>query len=904
MATPPSVPRHHYWTVTAAVLSGIAVSVESLSRICAGTFFDPLPDIPSLVGYTSLIPILLFGSWVLRKVGSGNEPVRGPRGKFLPRTDIRRLVAAATLANGLGVGISVLYCFLFLPTLLPSVFALMVAGVGACAWSPYLNLIALVLQAKELAGQRKRLGVAPVPLNAVAAALGIGAAVVILVPPALVGVTMQRALTDPERRETYVEQLRWLRGEEYVHDFCYQDRSSPWVAFGRALAGGPWSFVTLGLFDNWSLDDVSFAEKRALYFQITGRPHSSRRPSHRVRRLEFSDVRTEQWEEQGGELVGTGIQGLALTTSRIDGVLDPRSETAYCEWTLVFRNTSPRDQEARAEVLLPQGAVVDKASLWINGEERPAAFGGTSQVRTAYRSVAVVQRRDPLLVTQRHPGRVMLQCFPVQPQKTMQIRIGMTAPLLWEPGSNPYLALTPPSLQEVNFQLPRDLKHQIWFTGAWPDGTGRLQGTRWETATSTSPTEVPRPLTFQFGPGKTETVAVTPIPTPANPVHTARLEGTSGDVLNPPSLSITGTGSPAVGQRPRKEWTRVSHPIQPPRGEVHFLTILDRSYGMGSSFTSEDQSALLQALAAIPGARVQVYSARARALGRGGPGTRWFTPQEAGPYLSRIAAEPASGGIDPEAALAPAWRIAAASGRPTAILWIHAPTPATLDENWNLDQEVERGAASQGRIVLVGLQWRPGPDGAMEHLSRYTPVLMEHRHEGRPNLARAVNVAARALTPPPAGLPPEVYPLGGRHPAINGLYGFSGASTKSAGKLTTRPARLLLNSRVVEHWYRRLPFGTQTRGLQKLAIGHRLVTPFTGAVVLETQQQYQEHGLNDKVNEDAIPSVPEPGTLALLLTAGTAGGIAALRRRRRGTGGSSRLSPPSQGESGVGPPAA
>ncbi|RYD46585.1 MAG: PEP-CTERM sorting domain-containing protein, partial [Verrucomicrobiaceae bacterium] len=65
----------------------------------------------------------------------------------------------------------------------------------------------------------------------------------------------------------------------------------------------------------------------------------------------------------------------------------------------------------------------------------------------------------------------------------------------------------------------------------------------------------------------------------------------------------------------------------------------------------------------------------------------------------------------------------------------------------------------------------------------------------------------------------------------------------------------------------------------ELAARYQLVTPVSGAVVLETQQQYDDHGLTP-VDGDAtpqIPSVPEPSTgmLVILTTS-----LTLLRRRR------------------------
>ncbi len=52
----------------------------------------------------------------------------------------------------------------------------------------------------------------------------------------------------------------------------------------------------------------------------------------------------------------------------------------------------------------------------------------------------------------------------------------------------------------------------------------------------------------------------------------------------------------------------------------------------------------------------------------------------------------------------------------------------------------------------------------------------------------------------------------------------------------------------------------------RLALKHSLVTPISGAVVLETQKQYQEAGL-EPVDSNNVPGVPEPGVLILIVFA-------------------------------------
>jgi hypothetical protein len=49
-----------------------------------------------------------------------------------------------------------------------------------------------------------------------------------------------------------------------------------------------------------------------------------------------------------------------------------------------------------------------------------------------------------------------------------------------------------------------------------------------------------------------------------------------------------------------------------------------------------------------------------------------------------------------------------------------------------------------------------------------------------------------------------------------------------------------------------------------LAVRHQLVTPVTGAVVLETKEQYERAGLRP-VAAGTVPTIPEPGTVLLMV---------------------------------------
>jgi hypothetical protein len=56
------------------------------------------------------------------------------------------------------------------------------------------------------------------------------------------------------------------------------------------------------------------------------------------------------------------------------------------------------------------------------------------------------------------------------------------------------------------------------------------------------------------------------------------------------------------------------------------------------------------------------------------------------------------------------------------------------------------------------------------------------------------------------------------------------------------------------------------------------VTAISGAVVLETQQQFQQAGLQPAAS-DTVPTVPEPGVVALMIVAAILVFLPSIRRK-------------------------
>ncbi len=212
-------------------------------------------------------------------------------------------------------------------------------------------------------------------------------------------------------------------------------------------------------------DDMPSTEKsREIYYRVTGKPFNSVPPPEYNSRSGWWNF--GWWDSGlGGEKVAQKIEGLWLNASRLDGKIEPDAATSYLEWTMVFKNDSKIQQEARAQILLPKGGVVSRLTLWVDGEEREAAFSTRGKARAAYNSV-VSQKRDPVLVSYDGADRILMQCFPVPPAGEMKIRIGMTSPLNLD--SKDEAMMTLPRILENNFGIAEGFGHSVWIDSKTP----------------------------------------------------------------------------------------------------------------------------------------------------------------------------------------------------------------------------------------------------------------------------------------------------------------------------------------------------------------------------------------------------------------------------------------------------
>jgi hypothetical protein len=202
-----------------------------------------------------------------------------------------------------------------------------------------------------------------------------------------------------------------------------------------------------------------------------------------------------------------------------------------------------------------------------------------------------------------------------------------------------------------------------------------------------------------------------------------------------------------------------------------------------------------------------------------------------------------AGGADNAAALVEAQ--ARAAGEPdAAIVWIHGPQRVAMTSADGLKQFWAR---RPGAVPLYSMQLEPGPDEVMAALDgvREVRVLV-------PDVER---VAERF-----AGGGVELVAVRER---------FAGAGPAGAHRTSAHLARLWAHEESIR------------TGDRELAARYRLVTPLTGAVVLESAAQYKAAGLTAAM-PGTVPTVPEPETWALMIV-GFGAILAQMWRVRRGS---------------------
>jgi hypothetical protein len=328
-------------------------------------------------------------------------------------------------------------------------------------------------------------------------------------------------------------------------------------------------------------------------------------------------------------------------------------------------------------VLLPPGGVVSRLTLWVDGEEREAAFAARKKVRGAYQKV-VSRQRDPVLVTTKGSDRVLVQCFPVPVGGEMKIRFGITAPLLLETLEKGQMFL--PCFAERNFGIPDGTSHDIWVE-------------------SQQPISVNGGLLSEENP-KTGLYAV------RGSISNQVLPNNRTMVLVKRSESgIKSWTADHKGEDDRVITQLISEKETIAPGRVIF--VID-----GSKSTKDRVAEITEAFKRLPGTievGVIVASDNIAVL------TEFVKPLDSSSIIAisdRLGKIPFDGGCDNVPALSKAWELASKREN-SAIVWIHGVQPVILSSTAALEQKLERRPDNP---TLYDLQFTTGPNKIIDEL--------------------------------------------------------------------------------------------------------------------------------------------------------------------------------------------
>ena len=550
---------------------------------------------------------------------------------------------------------------------------------------------------------------------------------------------------------------------------------------------------------------ISHTQAQTIFYLVTGQPFDSLPKSQTANEdgIPFLDLGTDR----GLGPVNGVMKGLSLSSSRIDGSIDADAALGYLEWTMVFRNNSTAMQEARAQIQLPPGGAVSRLTLWVNDEPREAAFASRGKVQEAYQAV-VNTRRDPVLITSSGKDRIQVQCFPVLPKGEMKIRFGVTTPVSLESQTTGWLRL--PAIIDHNFSV-EGLEHAIWF-----EAKRELQS-----STKTLLAERPEQRLFAVrGSIADNELGVAP---------SIRVQR-SAQITEFWTADPTSKTFDAIHQTiEQRDWQR------PQR----IVMVIDASKKMRPHLAG-----IAESLKQLPeGIELITLAGGDEVTDLGGtiePGSARFYDFVAD-KIRRINPE---GGNDNLQALNRAWDLAAQKSD-SAILWIHESKPVLIGNPDPLRQRWER---RPNNPQLFDLQIARGANLVSEKLDGIEAVEAVERTD---NLTQDLNRLFARWQGTSKRMLIRREKVARQQQELQ----------KDLQETSSHLARLWALEET-----RRLIATNHINDAVKLAATYHLVTPVSGAVVLETDEQYKRAGL-EPVPPNSVPTIPEPEEWLLMFVA-------------------------------------
>lgn len=741
------------------LLPATVVLVEFYRSLCGGMFFTPVSRWQQLV---LILGVIGGGIFYYRKIRIESEAN-----------------ALLGVVRGMGIAVSAYWSLLLIPVQMLGLFAygsgvVMTMGIGLIAFPIFLICFALASAPMGLLAGFLSKGNTVFKRPAVWSGAALGVLLLLVVEgPSYV--------TRIAAKNGNVAMIRHFGDSEMLVDMVYEKRSGYGVHLDT-------SGVVLGLLEGGTFGRsprASHEDYGKMYFQVTGNAMNTQslegRQLGRRRRGGFSED-----ENLGGDGVMQKVPNLDLKATRYDVHVDGASGLNYWECTYEFKNTGMDVKEARMQVLLPPDGVVSRLTLWVNGEPREAAFAATTKVAKAYKEIAVVQRKDPVLVRWVGADRVLVQCFPVPAGGEMKIRLGVSSSF---EGSNKVYV---PRIIEQNFAIADEAKAALWVQG---DVEMEMRG-----------------LIASSASGKWREIhGVLPVKQLMhNHAHVA--------VVGALSASSVWTKDPFESSQ---EHYLVRYPNEQAAGTCQSAVLVVD----GSAGVAEWKEAIEQSITDFQKAGVDLQIVVAH-----GDGVEVVN-------ISEFQKVRFVGGQDNMAALLKAYELAATS-KSELLVWLYGAQPIEFDAENALQQRIDY-SLHHPDIVTVDLAG--GPNRVLEALGKTKQI----KKQFRPNLGDDLPVEAILEKAVP------------RY-----RWEYRDAVPESAQEVWDQLARWKAwqDVRYLKH----------SVLVVNKAAHYQLVTPVSGAVVLETEEQFKEHSLEaiDESTAPSVPSIPEPSS-ALLVAVGS-----------------------------------
>lgn len=402
-----------------AILPGLGLLAYGIHTLSTSVQPDSLLEEIAKLGLLVIVPIFNLAVWSAVRNGYLTRP---------------RLVG---LMNGLAVGLSASWTAIWIKSLILPEGAICKFGwmLLLCA-SPFMLFAGVCLSLDLWRKTESRIRAITTTFSIIGAMLSF----LFVFVPMIRCFSLQSLLGDARQHTgaQRIKAIKLVRSIATVDELMSSTRQVSGFALAEMLIPSP------GLLQYSDAD-------QDLYFQITGRPYDQ------------STADANSGSVDDGSIVGNKVAGLSLAKSQLTGTIHADTLSSSLDWVLSFHNSGHSDEEARAEIKVPEGTAVSRATLWVDGKPFDGAFAPTAKAEAAYRSV-VSARRDPLLITMPSADRLLVQCYPVPAYGgDMKVRVGFKIPMN---NGDHNCSMGLPMIVDANFAQPK--RHRVGLVSHEP----------------------------------------------------------------------------------------------------------------------------------------------------------------------------------------------------------------------------------------------------------------------------------------------------------------------------------------------------------------------------------------------------------------------------------------------------